>query len=322
MSSFPTFHDHVGHASQVAGLHQQLARGQLGHAYLFTGPAGVGKKHLALALAGAVFCPRPAPDGGACGACKSCRQLASGNHPDLLHLQVEEGRTRISIDQVRDLIAFLQLTPTESRRKIGLIDEVTLMNEQSANALLRTLEEPPGEALLFLVTERPGILLPTIRSRCQILHLAPLSAAEMEAFVAGAVDEAQQVTARSFLALAEGAPGRLRQWLEGDMAELWARWNQDLDTVDAGNIGDLCLRAEFWSQPERFSRTGEFLRMWLRKRIHALLGKTCYADTVRIWLQGAFWSLQLWQRSSVFNLNRNLVMECLFIHLARIKNHE
>ncbi len=160
-----------GHEKPVTILKRALANKTLAHAYLFSGDAGIGKKMTALALAAAVNCQNAGPEGG-CGACPSCRKIATGGHPDL-HMLAPDGE-EIKIDQVRQVQADLSLKPFEGAKKVLIVDGVDCMNTASSNAFLKTLEEPPGDALLLLITALPQSLLPTIRSRCQEIRFQPL----------------------------------------------------------------------------------------------------------------------------------------------------
>jgi DNA polymerase-3 subunit delta' len=138
---------------------------------LFSGQAGIGKKKTAFALAAAVNCLNAKPGGG-CGECPSCRKIAALGHPDV-HVLVPDGDD-IKIEQIRQVQADLSLKPFEGMKKILIVDYAESMNAASANAFLKTLEEPPGEALIILITAMPQSLLPTIRSRCQEIMFHPL----------------------------------------------------------------------------------------------------------------------------------------------------
>jgi DNA polymerase III subunit delta' len=161
-----------GHEKPIKILKRALANKTLAHAYLFSGEAGIGKKMTALALAAAVNCQK-AGEAGGCDACPSCRKVAAGGHPDI-HLLVPDGE-EIKIDQVRLVQSDLALKPFEGMKKTLIIDGVDRMNVASSNAFLKTLEEPPGETLIVLITSLPQSLLPTIRSRCQEIRFQPLS---------------------------------------------------------------------------------------------------------------------------------------------------
>jgi DNA polymerase III subunit delta' len=161
-----------GHEKPVNMLKRVLANKTLSHAYLFSGEAGIGKKMTALALAAAVNCQKVGEAGG-CDVCPSCRKVSAGWHPDI-HLLVPDGE-EIKIDQVRLVQSDLALKPFEGTKKILIIDGADRMNAASSNAFLKTLEEPPGETLIVLITSLPQSLLPTIRSRCQEIRFQPLS---------------------------------------------------------------------------------------------------------------------------------------------------
>ena len=158
-----TFDQILGHARQKEILDRSLASGRLAHAYLFSGPDGVGKRLMALALARAIVCHEQR----GCGDCQACRKIDHRNHPDL-HVLEPDGNS-IKIEQVRRLQKDLNLKPLEAPRKICLIEAADSMTLGAANALLKTLEEPRGDTLLILLSAHPNRLLETIRSRCQAL---------------------------------------------------------------------------------------------------------------------------------------------------------
>jgi len=179
------------------------------HALLIHGPAGIGKPALALNLARSLLCATPRPDGLACGTCADCHYAIAGQHPDLFRLELEyfeDGEWKLAselvIDRVRALIAFAALTSHRGRAKIAVIAPADRMNASAANALLKTLEEPPPSTFLMLVTSMPGRLPPTIVSRCRKLAAPRPSHAEAIAWL-----EAQGVrNAAAALARAGGAP--------------------------------------------------------------------------------------------------------------------
>jgi DNA polymerase-3 subunit delta' len=169
--------DVVGQERAVSRLRRAWAAGRLAQAYSFVGPEGVGKRTTALALAQVVNCQRPVagemPD--ACGACLACRKIAAGNHPDVTLVSPAE-KTVIDIDQIRDVAGRATLRAYEGATKVWILDPADRMQEPAANALLKTLEEPPGSALFVLVTTTPSALLPTVRSRCQEVRFELLGA--------------------------------------------------------------------------------------------------------------------------------------------------
>lgn len=161
-----TFDQIIGHDRQKEVLDRILSSGRLAHAYLFTGPDGIGKQLVAVALARAVVCEEQR----GCGDCVACRKLDHHNHPDFHRL--EPDGASIKIEQVRALQRELHLRPLEASRKICLIDQAELMTIGAANALLKTLEEPRGDSLFILLSSQPQRLPETIRSRCQQLPFA------------------------------------------------------------------------------------------------------------------------------------------------------
>lgn len=166
----------VGHDWAVDMLREHLVSDGARHAYLFTGPAGVGRRTLALRFIQAMNCPTPSGPGTPCfqDTCRVCRQIHAMQHADLKVVQVPEGKSELPIDLVRELQAFLMLAPYESPYKVGLLLNFEKATIQAQNALLKTLEEAPPRARLLLTAEAAESLLPTIVSRCEPIRLRPL----------------------------------------------------------------------------------------------------------------------------------------------------
>lgn len=195
-----SFSDITGHTHIIDILRRALASGRLAHAYLFSGPEGCGKRSVAVELIKAAYCG--GNDG--CDSCASCRKVANLQHPDL-HI-IEPDGTFIKIDQIRELQRELSLRPYEAPWKSCLIEAADRMHPAAGNSLLKTLEEPPGNALMILLTSNPDAVLPTIRSRCQVVQFSPLPEEVIaELLVSRGIDPA---TAHFAACLGGGSPGR------------------------------------------------------------------------------------------------------------------
>lgn len=162
----------VGNEQAQAILERALASGQMRHAYLLHGPAGVGKLTLALAFAQALLCQRRQPgESDACGECAACRKVAHGNHPDLAIIEPEKEKRWLKIEDLRKAIQITALAPAESEHRILIIPEADRIQERTANTFLKTLEEPPEGVIIVLITAGAENMLPTILSRCQVIPL-------------------------------------------------------------------------------------------------------------------------------------------------------
>src|SRR5215470_8687153 len=180
----------AGQDRAVRLLRGALLRGQPHHAYLLAGPAGVGKEMLARLFAQAANCESDLAE-KPCGSCAECAAIARGTHPDVLRVMPQseavargllsradlEGAPsrEIRVDDVRALSRRLALAAARGRRKVAIVTPAEALNERAQNTLLKTLEEPPPATTFLLVTEHPDSLLPTVRSRCARVQLAPLS---------------------------------------------------------------------------------------------------------------------------------------------------
>jgi DNA polymerase-3 subunit delta' len=164
----------LGHDWAVDLLGEHIARGQVRHAYLFTGPRGVGRRTLAVKMAQALNCTQPPAPGEPCGACRNCTRIEKMQHPDLAVVQAEQEGGVLKVDQVRELQRSLALHPYEARYRVALLLRFEEAHASAMNALLKTLEEPGPQVVLLLTAESAESLLPTIVSRCEVLRLRPL----------------------------------------------------------------------------------------------------------------------------------------------------
>jgi DNA polymerase-3 subunit delta' len=169
----------LGHSWAVNLLKNNLSSGRIRHAYLFSGPQGIGKRTLALRLAQAINCNETEKTGIPCGGCRSCRLFDRMQHPDLSSVQAESVGGTLKVDQIRGLQHSLSLTPYEARYRVALILRFEEANQNAANALLKTLEEPPAQVVMMLTAQEPEALLPTVVSRCELLRLRPLTIPEL-----------------------------------------------------------------------------------------------------------------------------------------------
>ena len=210
-----------GNEAVRSTLRRWAASGRLHHCLLFEGPAGIGKAAAAQELA--LFLNCTGGDGGGarpCGACWSCRAIAGRSHPDVVTLSLDPERTApvISVAQVRALLGELTVQPHSARRRMIVVDPADALTVESANALLKTLEEPPKDTGFVLVSALPDTLLPTIRSRCQRVRFRPVAEAAVVAWLVG-LGHAADVAAEA-AALAGGSPGRARELADGEGARL------------------------------------------------------------------------------------------------------
>lgn len=255
--------DVVGQEAATAFLRETLKRGRWCHAYLFAGPEGVGKTMAARIFAQALLCQGGAQTGVPCGGCLSCRRFAQGTHPDFLELS--PGGKTIGIDAVRALQRGLAMRPGLSPRRVAVIEPAEAMTEVAQNALLKTLEEPPGASILLLVAHVAAGLLPTIVSRCQRVRFSTVPPAELKALVEEKRPE-YQGAGGLIAALAEGRPGIAlgRDWQgvlarREQLAAIAGQW----PTTDP--LPALQLAAEWEHLPEEAQMLElDLLQLWVR----------------------------------------------------------
>jgi len=176
-----TFPGVRGHEQVISRLARAAANDSPHHAYIFHGPDGVGRRQVALGFARALNCEHPPSTGSFCGDCGPCRRVAEGTDADAWTIAPHppsgrESPLAIRVDDIRELQGRLAYRANEGRTRVVVLDDCELMNTQAANCLLKTLEEPPPRTVLVLITQRPGQLLPTVRSRCLQIGFQRLSA--------------------------------------------------------------------------------------------------------------------------------------------------
>jgi DNA polymerase-3 subunit delta' len=236
-----------GHEAGLDIFRQALERGCVPHAWLITGPSGIGKATFAFALGrmllGATHADSPAG-----------RRVSAATHADLL--VVERGfdekrqryRSEIVADDVRPINAFLRRTAAEGGWRVVIVDGAEWMNRSAANAVLKILEEPPPATILLLTSSAPGRLLPTIRSRCRKLALEPLNARAMQAVLRSVAPAAGPGELERVTALAHGAPGRALALLadaNGEIARCVERVCEGVTALDGYEVAEMVLRKEY-----------------------------------------------------------------------------
>lgn len=227
------------HAASWSMLTRDPAR--LPHALLLYGQAGLGKKAFALRLARHLLCQHKSGD-TACGECQGCQLFRVGNHPDLLCVGPQEESVSILVDQIREVVEFLAFKPHIAKRKIVIIAPAEAMNVNAANALLKSLEEPPPGALLILVATHLSRLPMTIRSRCTRVVFSPPPRAEALAWLRPQVSPA---AAEALLEQVGGAPLAAAAMAQGDSLALHAKFASEFSQLATGKM-DPVLCAERW----------------------------------------------------------------------------
>jgi DNA polymerase-3 subunit delta' len=236
--------DILGQDAAVEMLRAAYKADRLPHGLIFAGPAGVGKATAARALGALFLCGMPKAD-AACGKCESCVVMEAGNHPDfhvvyrqLIRLEKESVKARdLPVAVVRDyLLGPAGLKAAMGRGKVFVVEEAELMNPAAQNALLKTLEEPHGRTLVILLTDQPGALLPTIRSRCQLVPFAALPGAlvQRELETRG-ID---RTLAAEATRVAAGSLGMALKWIEDGVVAGAAELVVRLDAMTAGRPAD------------------------------------------------------------------------------------
>lgn len=199
------FHDIVGHEQIKEHFQMAIENQKVSHAYILTGEAGMGRKSLAHAFALALLCEKGNAE--PCMECHACKQVLSGNHPDLIHVTHEKPNS-IGVDDIREQINdTIMVRPYSSYYKIYIVDEAEKMTQQAQNALLKTIEEPPSYAVIILLTTNQEAFLPTILSRCVQLKLKPLRDFTVKSYLTDAL-HVPEADADIFAAFARGNLGK------------------------------------------------------------------------------------------------------------------
>ena len=235
--SIPAPTELIGQQAVIRPLLEAAVADRLHHCYLFEGPPGVGKRTAAMGVAMAAACE--AAFGRPCRTCPTCTQFEKGHHPDLLLIEPDPARaTRtISVDQAREVVRQVGLRRYNARRRTIIIDPVDSLMPQAANALLKTLEEPPEGTGFVLVTAQVSSLLPTVRSRSQRVRFRAVPHPELVAWLRGRdIEDAERVASRS-----RGSPGNALALADGGLKQLDAIRSDALGAI----TGDQGARESF-----------------------------------------------------------------------------
>ncbi len=328
------FSDVIGHERPKAILRAALKSGRLAHAYLFHGEDRIGKRLTAIRLAQAIHCERP-PDSDetdSCGDCRACRQVAQATHPDFLIIapDAEQATPQIKIEQIRDLESQVIYRPLIGSKKVCILDEADRLTIGAANALLKTLEEPPSHSLFLLISSRLMALPGTIRSRCQTLRFAAPRLREVEA----------ELRRRSRLSEAEArmvaitCGGRIGEALEADLERVRSEQREQTRLVSEDTLRSpsaILAVAEAFAKRDQAAEALQWLVGWIRDIILVRVGADprtlvhgdqiahlraladrADVDKVLVLVQ----DLERYEQQSSRNLNLQLVLENVLLRLG------
>ncbi|WP_298820189.1 DNA polymerase III subunit delta' [Chloroflexus sp.] len=335
-----------GHEWAIAQLRSNIRANRVAHAYLFTGPPGIGKSLLALRMAQALTCERQTGD--PCLQCRTCRRVERGNHPDVRVAGMETQAAAAKADEaarqkelkiatIREWQRDLALRPYEAARRVLILRDAERLSEEAANAMLKTLEEPPEFATLLLVAHS-NELLPTIVSRCRVLRLRPLSREQVAAAL-----RARGATPERAVELAAWSGGRVG-WAITMLADETAQAarREQLAALIALREQDLSAGLQWAEQRAKEYRAGEqetvlaWLELWQswwrdvvyvaagcdeavtnvdrRAELAALARQVKPAEALAFWQQIVMTGQQLRE-----NVNPQLALEHLVLHLPRAR---
>ncbi len=263
------FKDILGHTREIEIIKGAILNKRVAHAYLFSGPEGIGKKKTALALAAALNCHSPQDDGDSCGSCPDCQRMERGNHANLVQVWPadKEGNRDdeaglIRVNQIREIQNAVKYR-VEGGARVVIVDSAERFMAQAANAFLKTLEEPPAGSMIILITSRSSELLPTVLSRCQRVNFRPLPSAALRSFLVDEkglpAEEAQLVTKA-----AGGSISAALRYLEAGADEKRKEVLMRLLAIAPGDADEAIKLAEELSKRDDIDTVLEFIKGWYR----------------------------------------------------------
>tara|TARA_B100001123_G_scaffold261273_1_gene291099 strand:- start:16218 stop:17255 length:1038 start_codon:yes stop_codon:yes gene_type:complete len=273
-----SFKNVVGHHHFVKRISLAVAKGTLPQSLILSGPSGVGKQLVATSLAQVLNCLQPVRSGrqdsvcyDACGSCGSCQKIVRGVHPDVIFISVQDDKSRIETDQVRQVIGQSKYRPFEGKKRVVVIIEADKLTFEAQNALLKSLEEPPDASQFILVAETLDVLLATVRSRCQCLAFGRLDLEELCELLVRDHNQTYD-DARAMALLAEGSAGRA---LSLGSKELVTTREASIDFLNSiANARDTRMRLEsaenFVPAPSKVKKGMSFQRKELELRFQCL----------------------------------------------------
>ena len=269
------FRDCIGHQQSIAFLQSAVTHERLAHAYLFHGEEAIGKRMTAIRLAQALNCEQP-PEADrldSCGACRSCRQIEARTHPDFFVIEPdpEQATRQIKIEQIREIEHQIMYRPLVGERKICLINDADRMTIGGANALLKTLEEPPAHSLFLVISNRPAALPATIRSRCQALRFTTPARTQVEA----ALILKREIPPAEARFLAIISEGRIGEALLADVKDIRGRQQELVHLVrpqSLQSIGSILSSAEAIAKADRAPDMLAWLARWIRDLVLLQVG--------------------------------------------------
>jgi DNA polymerase-3 subunit delta' len=327
------FQNIIGHQLTIASLQAAVRQERLAHAYLFHGEAAIGKRSTALCFAQALNCERASLREviDACGVCRSCQQIEARTHPDFFIIEPDSelATPQIKIEQVREIEQQIMYRPLIGERKICLIDEADRMTIGAANALLKTLEEPPDHSLFLLITSRPAALPATIRSRCQSLRFATPARTQVEAVLI-LKREIPPADARLLAIISEG---RIGEALVADAKETRVQLQELLDLVrpqSLQSITSILSAAEAIAKADRAPEILSWLARWIRDLVLLQVGgdrdQLLYVDDLRTLetyareaqtdaLLGLLQDIEKTEQQATRHLNLHMALENILLRL-------